>query len=346
MSLLLMAFFALMYSFINVDVHEQAKFAASVRGGFGVELLEVNESDDPDNSSGSGAYHDNQNSGSPTTVGFRALDYSVDRSGIEKGLGSKFDVIGVGQLKSLLDDALSAEMESGRVKIKVDADDLVVELQSFATSGDEATIKRVSNEGRVLITDDALAVATKVAKLQAIAGRNIKLFKPRLFTSDDRLQERKKNAQETYNTLIKEFDDDIQAEKLDITLREDEVTIRLASVGAFFSGSARLNPKSRLMVGKLGSSLRADAGKIRIEGHTDNIPIIFSERFISNWDLSAARSSSVAAVLIEDSGLKANLLVISGFGETKPLASNDTAEGRSKNRRIDIIIQGKVMAGL
>ena len=85
---------------------------------------------------------------------------------------------------------------------------------------------------------------------------------------------------------------------------------------------------------KLGvGSLRAGAGKIRIEGHTDNIPIIFSERFISNWDLSAARSSSVAAALIEDSGLKASRLMVAGFADTQPLASNDTEQGRKRNRR-------------
>ena len=73
-------------------------------------------------------------------------------------------------------------------------------------------------------------------------------------------------------------------------------------------------------------------------GHTDNVPIAFSRRFQSNWDLSAARSSSVADYLLENGYTDAGRVTVTGFADTIPVASNDTSEGRSKNRRIEIMI--------
>jgi chemotaxis protein MotB len=342
MSLLLMAFFALMYSFINVDVHEQAKFAASVRGGFGVELLEVSNAETLTLKSGE-QYTKAKRTGSPDVLGFGAKEKKVDASGLQGGLSSEYSTLGEGDLMKL-EEVLSDEMEAGRVKIKVDADDLVVELQSFATSGGK-NISVIASAGRQLIHPSTLIIAAKVADLEKTLAKNIQVSKQDLAADDPDFEDRKRDAQDKYNKLIKEFDDEILANKFVVKLKEDELIVRLASVEAFISGSARLNPQSRRILDKLGGSLRADAGKIRIEGHTDNIPIIFSERFISNWDLSAARSSSVAAALIEDSGLKASRLMVAGFADTQPLASNDTEQGRKRNRRIDIIVRGVAGVG-
>ena len=77
---------------------------------------------------------------------------------------------------------------------------------------------------------------------------------------------------------------------------------------------------------------------MRIEGHTDNIPVAFSETFNSNWDLSAARAASVASYLTDRSGLASERVEVIGFADTVPLASNDSADGRSRNRRIEIRI--------
>jgi chemotaxis protein MotB len=77
---------------------------------------------------------------------------------------------------------------------------------------------------------------------------------------------------------------------------------------------------------------------VRIEGHTDNIPVGFSDTFASNWDLSAARAASVAAYLTEESELPDERVEVMGFADTLPIASNDSSEGRSRNRRIEIRI--------
>jgi chemotaxis protein MotB len=90
----------------------------------------------------------------------------------------------------------------------------------------------------------------------------------------------------------------------------------------------------------VGDSLAASKGKVRIEGHTDNVPVAFSERFNSNWDLSAARSASVADFFINNSGFSQGNMIVAGFADTKPIATNTTAAGRARNRRIEVIVDG------
>ena len=75
-----------------------------------------------------------------------------------------------------------------------------------------------------------------------------------------------------------------------------------------------------------------------VEGHTDNVPMAFSETFNSNWDLSAARAASVAAYLSVETALSSGRLEVVGFADTVPIDDNSTAAGRSRNRRIEIKI--------
>ena len=91
---------------------------------------------------------------------------------------------------------------------------------------------------------------------------------------------------------------------------------------------------------KVGKAVSTSSGAIKVEGHTDNVPVTFNERFKSNWDLAAARSASVAGFLVDSAGIPQERLKVNGFADTKPVASNDTPEGRAQNRRIEVIIDG------
>jgi chemotaxis protein MotB len=123
-------------------------------------------------------------------------------------------------------------------------------------------------------------------------------------------------------------------------LKDENLVIRLAGEGSFVSGSDKLQPSFKTLIIQIGEQLASSKGRIRIEGHTDNIKIAFSERFMSNWDLSSARSSSVAAALVKDVGIDVDRLIVAGFADSVPLKSNDTASGRAMNRRIEIIVRG------
>ena len=78
--------------------------------------------------------------------------------------------------------------------------------------------------------------------------------------------------------------------------------------------------------------------RITVSGHTDNVPIMFSDRFRSNWDLSSARASAVADFMLQDPNVLQSRLRVYGFADTRPTATNDTQEGRAENRRIEIEI--------
>jgi len=119
-----------------------------------------------------------------------------------------------------------------------------------------------------------------------------------------------------------------------------KVIIRLAEQGSFRSGSADLQPEFMKLLGQVSKTVGASKGRVFIEGHTDNVPVVYNERFRSNWDLSGARAGAVADYMASSGGLAPGRMSVSGFADTKPLESNNSAEGRSRNRRIEIIVDG------
>ena len=137
------------------------------------------------------------------------------------------------------------------------------------------------------------------------------------------------------------YDATTQTWAVEVERDGDKIIVRLAERGSFRSGYADLQQGFKPLLNKVGASISNAVGLITIEGHTDNVPMAFSERFRSNWDLSAARSAAVADYLLNNSNLEDGRVTVTGFADTKPLASNDTAAGRSKNRRIEVIIDGQ-----
>lgn len=102
------------------------------------------------------------------------------------------------------------------------------------------------------------------------------------------------------------------------------------------SGSAQLTPKARAIIERVAKILTPHENPIRVEGHTDNVPIA-TLAFPSNWELSAARATSVVR-LFSDQGVDPHRLSIQGHGEYKPVADNGSAEGRNRNRRVVVVI--------
>jgi chemotaxis protein MotB len=122
-----------------------------------------------------------------------------------------------------------------------------------------------------------------------------------------------------------------------VTMRitPDGLVISLHEIGFFPSGSADIRPASIPMLASLAAAL--PSGPLRIEGHTDNVPI-HNAQFASNWELSTARATAIARLLLEHGHIDPANLSAAGYAEFHPVASNDTAEGRAQNRRVDIIL--------
>jgi chemotaxis protein MotB len=122
-----------------------------------------------------------------------------------------------------------------------------------------------------------------------------------------------------------------------IHMTRDGLVISLREAGFFDSGSAVPHPATLPVLGQIATALRTTPYDVRIEGHTDNVPI-HTALFDSNWELSAARATKLTRIFIEDHNYQPERLSASGYAEFHPVASNDTPEGRAQNRRVDIIV--------
>jgi chemotaxis protein MotB len=122
-----------------------------------------------------------------------------------------------------------------------------------------------------------------------------------------------------------------------IRIGRDGLVISLREAGFYDSGSASPHPDSIKTLDEIAEALRATPYDIRIEGHTDNVPI-HNEQFDSNWELSTARATRLAKMLIVGHHFAPARLSASGYAEFHPVATNATADGRSQNRRVDIIV--------
>lgn len=126
-------------------------------------------------------------------------------------------------------------------------------------------------------------------------------------------------------------------EKLKTSLTEEGLMITILDNALFASGSADLRPDARKLANEISGLLVPHPKQITVTGHTDNVPIHNSE-FSSNWDLSTKRATNFLKVLLENSGLQPARFSATGKGEYHPVASNSTAEGRAKNRRVEVAI--------
>ena len=117
------------------------------------------------------------------------------------------------------------------------------------------------------------------------------------------------------------------------------LTVSLSEVGFFDPGSAVMKPKALEILDRIAEKVRALPASLRVEGHTDNIPI-HTAMFPSNWELSTARATHVLQYLLANAQIQPTRLSAVGYGEHKPIADNASGEGRSANRRVDLVILG------
>ena len=125
---------------------------------------------------------------------------------------------------------------------------------------------------------------------------------------------------------------------VNVDREEDKVVITVGSAGALKSGSAELTKKAREIMSKIAEQNKKGRSEILVMGHTDNVPLTFGSNYRDNWDLAAARSASVVQQLSSNKSLDPKRMKAISYGETRPVESNDTRQGRAKNRRIEIEI--------
>jgi chemotaxis protein MotB len=142
---------------------------------------------------------------------------------------------------------------------------------------------------------------------------------------------------EIQNKLEKALAPEILKHVVEVKPSREGLIVSLREIGFYESGSATLRPSSRQAIDRLASVLHNQRESLRIEGHTDNVPI-HNLQFDSNWELSSARAADLVKLLITRYQFEPSRLSAAGYAEYHPVASNDTPEGRARNRRVDIVI--------
>lgn len=132
---------------------------------------------------------------------------------------------------------------------------------------------------------------------------------------------------------------EISRQEVTVETQGASVLLRLQEIGFFDSGAAAVRLESEDSLERIATILASHEHEIQIEGHTDNVPI-HTARFDSNWELSTARSTALAKTFITRYGIPPERLSAAGYAEFRPVAPNDTVEGRAMNRRVDIILRG------
>lgn len=145
------------------------------------------------------------------------------------------------------------------------------------------------------------------------------------------------SLQQAQEAIQKALDPEILRHEVSMSMRREGLVISLKEIGFFDSGSAAIRPGSLDAIARLAAVLRQRPENLRIEGHTDNVPI-HNPRFSNNWELSTARATELIQMLITNYGIPPSHLSVAGYGEFHPVASNDTAAGRAQNRRLDVVI--------
>ena len=137
--------------------------------------------------------------------------------------------------------------------------------------------------------------------------------------------------------IVSVLEDAIKDGRINVSQDQRRIIVRVEEQGSFPSGSAQITWEFEGLLLEMAEVLANMPGTLTVEGHTDDVPI-HTERFYSNWDLSAAGAAAVANVLLARDGIDPTRLEVKGLADTQPRVPNDSPEHRAKNRRVEIII--------
>jgi chemotaxis protein MotB len=135
--------------------------------------------------------------------------------------------------------------------------------------------------------------------------------------------------------------DEIRQHEIQMRVTPEGLVVSLREVGFFASGQADLLESGQATLTRIATILGGRGFQIRVEGHTDNVPV-HNSRFNSNWELSTARATAVVALLVDRNGFDPSLVAAAGYSEYHPVQANNTVQGRAANRRVDLVVVGQV----
>jgi len=244
------------------------------------------------------------------------------------------------QLQSRLD---GLEKEKGQLNSELgNVRSRITDLEQKLTSGNASSQEEIARLQKQ--ASDLEADAARIAKEREQLRQEQSQLAATLERERQAKEEEIARLTRTQEALSKSLQDEISKGNITIQQVRDRLTINMVDRVLFDSGQAQVKPAGMKVLKQVGDVLNQISDKqIRIEGHTDNVPISskLQDRFKTNWELSTARATTVVRYLIDQGGVDRQYLSAVGYADTHPLASNDSEEGRSSNRRIEIVLYPK-----
>ncbi|CAM8651535.1 OmpA-like domain [Burkholderiales bacterium] len=351
MATLLMAFFVLILSFAEMNVPKFKQISGSLKNSFGVQRLIPTV--EPPKATSLIAQQFSPAVAEPTPVAsVRQQTTDETQREVELKTETKTSDEATEKAAKAVEKALSQEVAKGLVEVKAEGQKVVVQMNPPVAknpgAGGGAGEKGEKTAG--VVPQEQLEIFAKVAEAQAQVTAQVEV---RQAPSDKQASPAGANASGKAGSGMDDAEKDAQFERIKNDLAKEiaagqaevmrdgaKIVIRLAEQGSFVSGQADLQPGFLPLLQKVGKTISDGKGSVKVEGHTDNVPVIENPKFKSNWDLSAARSSAVADFLSARAGVAPNRISVSGHADTRPVDNNTTPQGRSRNRRIEVIVDG------
>ena len=358
MATLLMAFFVLILSFAEFNVPKFKQISGSMKNAFGVQritpvveppmgttILSLNFSPSPSPS---------------VTNNMTQQTTQINQPKLEQQNKTKDDDFSE-QSKS--DDAEeSSENQSAEDIVKALEDAIARGEIEVETLGEKVVVNFTPKESQEQDLPKLLSqTLDAIEKVQSAAGKSetdvvfggLEQQLSKLADSMEAMQKQQnkqdagqgsseqqnKRAEIAEDTLKVALKQEIGQGLVTVDREDDRVVVTVGSGGAFASGSASLTSKAREIMNQIAEVNQEGTSRINVSGHTGlTMPLVFGSQYRDNWDLAAARASSVVQELQSSGKIDGNRLQAMSFGEERPLDSNDTAQVRRKNRRIEIEI--------
>ena len=349
MATLLMAFFVLILSFAEFNVPKFKQISGSLKNAFGVQrvvpiveqpkgttILSLNFSPSPDPS-----ITDDM---TQQTTDITKPDLEVRQKDKEQDQGESEAAEDV---MRALEDAIAR----GEIEVEVLGEAVVVNFTPTDAPDEELPnlLKQTLN------AIEQMKEASGKADQEVLFGGMEETLAQLAMAAESAMQSASDASQDSADSAQDQQDSNERAQiaedELKVALRqqigeglvavdrqEDKVIITVGAGGAFPSGSAELTQSARAIMEEIAGVSQEGSGSINVSGHTDDVPLIFGSQFRDNWDLAAARASSVVQALEGTGKVPAGRMQAISFGESKPVTTNDTARGRATNRRIEIEI--------
>ena len=358
MATLLMAFFVLILSFAEFNVPKFKQISGSLKNAFGIQrvvpvveqpkgttVLSLNFSPSPAPSVTKNLRQQTSDSEQ------KNLDL---KSEIDEGDSAKSNSK-ESKVANELSEEIIDQIKSEDVKVETFNDKVLVSVNTENKSSEEisklikdtvdaveiAREKTGATDTDVLIggiDQDIKSMASATIENKFLKNQVSNLKKQNTESEKD-IRDKSQKAEFSEDQLRVALKQEIGKGLAEVQREKDRVVVTVGSAGAFSSGSAKLTKQAKAIMQKIAKVSGKGAGQVNVSGHTDDVPLIFGGQYRDNWDLAAARASSVVQELSKADTIPSEKLKAISFGETKPIEQNDTREGREKNRRIEIEIK-------